>query len=235
MLSNTEDDVTNLGMHILYQGIAPGPDIEAYEGHYELGPGHVITVTHEGSKLITQVTGDRKLWLVAKAADQFYNPGLDLDYTFVKDETGEVSGAIIHQHGQTWQARWISALTPDDLAPESATEHLSRPSPPLAPRELAKVAAIIDSYDGQYEVGPGQLITVTHEGTRLVAPTIEGHTVRLVPKSVNQFANNGLALEYTFIRDEAGAVTGVIVRQREQTLKAQRVPAPTPQTAVGIP
>jgi hypothetical protein len=71
---------------------------DAYVGDYQLGPYMVVSVTHEGNQMFAQA-GDQPFMELAPETDtKFVVKNLSgIGISFVKDATGAVTGAIIHQ------------------------------------------------------------------------------------------------------------------------------------------
>jgi hypothetical protein len=74
--------------------------LESYAGEYELSPGFVLTVTLEGSRLMTQATGQGKVEIFASSLTEFFLKVVNAQITFVKDATGAVTGLVLHQGGR---------------------------------------------------------------------------------------------------------------------------------------
>jgi hypothetical protein len=81
--------------------IAVDPHILAtYVGNYELAPGFVMAVTLEDGHLMTQATGQSKFPIFAESPTRFFPKVVDAEIEFVKDQSGKVTGMILHQGGQ---------------------------------------------------------------------------------------------------------------------------------------
>jgi hypothetical protein len=88
--------------------IAVDPAIyDAYVGEYELVPGFVLTVTREGDRLMTQATGQGKFEVFPSAPTEFFLKVVDAQISFVKNDTGGVTGLVLHQGGRDMPARKI--------------------------------------------------------------------------------------------------------------------------------
>ena len=73
--------------------------LDAYVGQYELNPNFIITMTREGDRLMTQVTGQPKFELFPESETKFFLKVVDAQVTFVKDDKGAVTHLILHQGG----------------------------------------------------------------------------------------------------------------------------------------
>jgi CubicO group peptidase (beta-lactamase class C family) len=84
------------------------------------------------------------------------------------------------------------------------------------PRErvVAKVdPKIYDAYVGQYELAPNFIFTITREGDSLMSqPTNQGK-LELFPESETKFFLKAVDAQITFVKDEQGQVTHLILHQ----------------------
>ncbi len=78
---------------------------DAYVGQYQLAPTFVITVTREGDQLFAQPTGQPKNELFPESDTKFFLKAVDAQLTFVKDASGTVTHAILHQNGRDQTAQ----------------------------------------------------------------------------------------------------------------------------------
>ena len=81
--------------------------LKTYVGKYELAPGAEFTVGLEGDKLIVQLTGQPSLQIFPESEAEFFYKEVDAQITFEKDETGKVTGLILHQGGEDYKARKV--------------------------------------------------------------------------------------------------------------------------------
>jgi hypothetical protein len=78
------------------------PEVLArYVGTYELTPKMNMTITLVDGQLMTQLSGQRALPLFAETETQFFLKAVDAQVEFVKDQTGVVTHAIMHQGGRS--------------------------------------------------------------------------------------------------------------------------------------
>ena len=115
VLSNSANDIDNIGLHFLDERIplakieyrkerkeiALAPALlDAYVGEYQLAPTFVLTVTKEGNLLFGQATGQPRIRLHPEAETEFFLTEVDAQISFVKDAAGKVTHLILHQGGQ---------------------------------------------------------------------------------------------------------------------------------------
>lgn len=77
----------------------------SYAGRYELAPSVVLRISAEEGKLMQQVAGQPKSELFPESDTRFFLKETDVQVTFVKDESGQVTHVIIRQSGQEIIAR----------------------------------------------------------------------------------------------------------------------------------
>ena len=82
--------------------------LETYVGEYALSSTFSVTITLEEGQLHAQATGQGKIPLFAESETKFFMKVVDAQISFTKDESGEVTGAVLHQNGREMPARRIS-------------------------------------------------------------------------------------------------------------------------------
>jgi len=85
--------------------IQVSPEVLArYAGTYELAPGAQVTMTVEGGRLMTQITGQPKLELFAESEAKFFLKVVEAQVEFFTDASGATTHLIIHQNGKETKA-----------------------------------------------------------------------------------------------------------------------------------
>lgn len=77
---------------------------DAYVGKYELRPDFILTITLDGNRLLTQLTGQPMTEIFPESESKFFLKVVDAQLTFVKAEDGKVSHVILHQGGRDQKA-----------------------------------------------------------------------------------------------------------------------------------
>ncbi|HZN33747.1 MAG TPA: serine hydrolase [Pirellulaceae bacterium] len=91
-------------------------------------------------------------------------------------------------------------------------------------RKFVKLdAKILDAYTGEYEIGPNLVLAVTRDGDRLLAQPTGQPKAELHPQSDAQFFVKEVSAEITFVKDDEGQVTHLILKQGERETKAKRI------------
>jgi CubicO group peptidase (beta-lactamase class C family) len=73
--------------------------LDAYVGQYEIDSISKFTITREGDSLMGQATGGPKLKLFPESETKFFVKEVDAQITFVRDDKGVTTHAILHQGG----------------------------------------------------------------------------------------------------------------------------------------
>ena len=122
VLSNSANDIDDIGRHLLvnqypiakfeppkeHKAIQLDPKIfDAYAGEYQIIPGFSLVFSREGDKFFLQPTGQSKVEILPESETDFFLAVADVQVSFVKDDKGEVTQAILHQSGRTQTAKKI--------------------------------------------------------------------------------------------------------------------------------
>ena len=74
--------------------------LESYVGKYELREGLIVTVIKEGKQMKAQATGQDQFEIFPESENVFYPKIFEAQFTFNKNEAGEVESMTLHQNGQ---------------------------------------------------------------------------------------------------------------------------------------
>jgi CubicO group peptidase (beta-lactamase class C family) len=101
-------------------------------------------------------------------------------------------------------------------------------------RKVAKVdPAVFDAYVGRYEIAPDDDLTITREGDRLMARPKGKRMLEIFPESATEFFLKVADVQLTFVKDDRGKATHVVIHQGGHEVKAKRLEpdeAKTPET-----
>jgi hypothetical protein len=78
-----------------------------YVGEYEIAPEFTFSVTKERDRLFIQATGQEKIELFAETETTFFTKVNDAQLTFVKDDSGNVTKAMVRQGGRATDAKKV--------------------------------------------------------------------------------------------------------------------------------
>jgi CubicO group peptidase (beta-lactamase class C family) len=115
VLSNSNSDISDIAMHLLdsrrpltklaaaktFQKISFDPkSFDAFVGTYEIYPGNTLTVSREGDRLFSSVTGLGKIEMLPYEPMSFFANALDAQVTFVA-EAGKVTRLMLNMDGRS--------------------------------------------------------------------------------------------------------------------------------------
>lgn len=96
---------------------------------------------------------------------------------------------------------------------------------PMVKRTVVEVAPeILRRYCGDYKVNENLNLTISLEKGQMFAQATGQQKVELFPESETEFFLKVANAQVTFELDEKGAVTGLILHQGGQDIRAERVP-----------
>jgi len=122
-------------------------------------------------------------------------------------------------------------LTNSNQGADDIGFHLLNPSLPLAepappPEERAEIvvaAEVMEDYVGVYELSPQFRFTVTLEDGGLFAQATGQPKAQIFPESETEFFYKIVDAQITFVRDETGEVTELVLHQGGQIARAKKV------------
>jgi hypothetical protein len=83
---------------------------------------------------------------------------------------------------------------------------------------------VYDAYVGQYQLAPTFILTVTREGDRLMTQATGQGKLEVFPESDTKFFLKLVDAQITFVKDDSGKVTYLILHQGGRDQKATRMP-----------
>jgi hypothetical protein len=83
--------------------------------------------------------------------------------------------------------------------------------------------ALLDAYAGRYELGPGYVVPVVHEGQRLTIQFPPAPPVELMAESETDFAIKGTPGSFVFTSNEQSRVTGLVINNDGQETRAKKI------------
>ena len=100
-------------------------------------------------------------------------------------------------------------------------------------REIALDAAILDGYVGLYQLNDNAVLTVTREGTQLLAQLTGQGAAPIYPETQTRFFYKVIDAQISFINDAKGQATSLILHQGGGNIPMERIDAATAQRIVG--
>ena len=80
-----------------------------YTGRYQVGPRAVVTITAEGERLSTQLTGQPRIELARASDTEYVSAAPPARVSFVFDGEAPASALVLHQNNREWRASRIDA------------------------------------------------------------------------------------------------------------------------------
>jgi hypothetical protein len=214
---NTPGGPDDIGMHLLdperplanlapltaaRQAISLDPQrLEHYVGRYRLGSSAVLTVTREGAQLFAQLSGQGRYPIFAEADTEFFYKVVNAQLSFESDAQGKAVAVTLHQNGR------------DQRAPRAEER-----------KRAALPAATFDRYVGSYELGPGQTLSITRDGTRFFAQLTGQARFEIFPSGERDFFLEAVEAELSFEVDAKGHAVACTIHQAGHDTRAARVP-----------
>jgi len=90
-------------------------------------------------------------------------------------------------------------------------------------KEIKIDPKVYDSYAGDYELAPSFVITVTSEDGKLMAQATGQSKFELFPLSETDFALKVIAAQVTFVKNEQGQVTQLILNQNGRKVPGKKI------------
>jgi CubicO group peptidase (beta-lactamase class C family) len=116
----------------------PVATLSKYVGTYEIAPGVNMMIRLDGDHLTTQLAGQPQFPIFAESERTFFLKVVDAQLEFLKDESGAVTHAILHQNGRDLKAPRTSATA----------------APPPQHKEITVPASTLARYAGTYQMRP---------------------------------------------------------------------------------
>lgn len=86
-----------------------------------------------------------------------------------------------------------------------------------------KDADLYDKYIGEYELAPEVVCTITREGNRIFAQLTGQEKFEIFPSSENEFFYKIVDAKITFVKDDGGNVTNLVLHQMGQEISAIKI------------
>jgi CubicO group peptidase (beta-lactamase class C family) len=215
VLANSTEDIDDIGIHLLdpsepLKGVdkplaLDEAKLARLDGFYDLG-GPTIHITHEGSQLYGQVSGQARYPVFAKSEKLFAFRVVPAELEFDIPAEGPVTQVTLHQGGRDVVAKRV----------EAGKEPKARKEVPIDSKLLAE-------YAGTYQLAPGVTMTVTVKDGHLGVQLTGQPQFDAFPESDKDFFLKVVDAQLTFTRSEAGKVGAVVLHQGGMDQRAARV------------
>lgn len=138
----------------------------------------------------------------------------------VYGDTAILSGRVIEKRQRNnrevvSQSRYTDTYVRRNGRWQVVASHLSRLPPQRA--AISVDPKVYDAYVGQYELAPNRILTITKEGNALFGQPTGQAKSELFPETEARFFVKGADVLLTFVRDEKGQASHLVVQDGNQT------------------
>jgi beta-lactamase regulating signal transducer with metallopeptidase domain len=171
-------------------------------GFYALTSTYIFSITREGDQLFVQGTGQKKYPVFPYSDHDFFYTSAAAQLTFVSADGGQATMLILHQDGRDRTAQRVDAAMAQRL--QQRLEDERRPHEPMA-----IAAPLLDLYAGRY-AGSAATMIIRRERDHLSAQQVGYNDYPIYPFSDHDFFATTLPAQISFVRDDAGKITGLV-------------------------
>lgn len=211
------DNLSLVGSHSLFSSVAElAKWILNFETGQAGGPDTIAKMTTPGTLSNGRPSGSSYGFAVSNQGGRrrisltgtWAGSGADFAY-FPDDKFGFVVLA-------NWDYTGVDGFGPDIIdiyLPAPAPPPAAKPAPPAAkaPPAVRKAVQVnpktLAAYDGEYRIGPGQVLAVSHVGGQLYVAGLYGQKLALTALSETEFSMDISQAKLTFQKDKDGKVT----------------------------
>lgn len=223
VLSNAEtpEGVDDIGRHLLdasaplmkpptqHKEVHVDPKIyDGYVGIYQLAAKFFITITREGDHLYEQASGQPKIEIFPESEKEYFLKVVDAQITFVTDDKGHATALVLHQNGQDVRGERV--------------EGAAAAQAPKERKEIHVDPKIFQGYIGTYQLAPSFSIQITTEGNHLYAQATGQEKFEIFPESEKEYFYKVVDAQITFVTDEKGKATELILHQGGRDMPGKR-------------
>nr|WP_260115490.1 DUF3471 domain-containing protein [Pseudoduganella ginsengisoli] len=177
--------------------------LAAYNGVYRLEGKGAFTFVAQDGQLYGRLTGQPFMPLTAAAPDVFTFPGAGAEFTFTREQ-GKVAAVTLRQRGAVLEGQRTGKAPPAQAMDPAVTQEAFG----------GAYVSAMPPLNFSVQARAGQLTVKLNEQPALPVFAMEGRTDR--------FAYDVVTAEMQFERDAGGKVTGLVLYQNGQVLRAAR-------------
>jgi CubicO group peptidase (beta-lactamase class C family) len=181
--------------------ITVSPEIlKQYVGAYRIAQGSNMTVTLEGTQMVTQITGQQKLPMFPESERSFFLKAVDATIEFIKDDKGAVIQAILRQgkneikatrinehkgEEKAFDGTWVGEVKGPDGNPLEVTYVFEAFGKALLGTISTRLGGGPFS-DGKIDGNNLSFVSKTDQLTLLTSGTLSGDVIHLTQKNGNE-------------------------------------------------
>ena len=136
----------------------------------------------------------------------------------VYDSLGEAY--MVHGDKELAIANYKKSL---ELDPKNANAIVKLASLAVERKEVKVDPKVYESYGGDYQLGPDFIITITSEDGKLMAQATGQPKFELFPSSETEFFLKAVEAQVSFVKDDHGKVTELILNQNGRKMPAKKI------------
>ena len=216
VLSNSTADVDDIGVHLfnplmplkeIVKPVAvPVEKLAKLDGWYDLGNAK-LRITHEGTQLFAQYTGQGRYPVFAKSPTEYVYRVVAASLDFAVKEDGTVTQVTLHQGGRDLVA--------------------TRMAPGTEPKERVPIAIdakLLAEYAGRYQQSEVVTLEVKVEGDHLLVRFTGQQWYHAYPETMKDFFLTKVDAQLTFVRDADKKVSNLLWNQFGEQQVMPRLP-----------
>ena len=177
---------------------------DAYVGRYVTESGARVAVTREGNRLFVQGGEGAKTEIFLAGNDVFFVKDSFERFTFQRDAAGK----YVRLETDDWGPRRPAVR---DTTPEKARA------------EVKLEPAVLKAYEGEYELAPGFVISITLEGEKLMAQATGQPKFEIFASAPTEFFLKVVDAQITFVKDASGVVTQLVLHQGGRDMAGKKI------------
>jgi D-alanyl-D-alanine-carboxypeptidase/D-alanyl-D-alanine-endopeptidase len=170
----------------------------------------ILRIQRLGDRLISQATGQQPIPIFASAPNEFFVQVANITLSFQRDTRGQVTGLILHQHG-------------DHLAPKISEAAASKVE---GIEQINLSRADLHAYVGHYAVNANTAFMVTLEDDQLMVKLAAQPSIPVYARAKDHFFYRIVDAQIDFERDSAGKVIALVLHQNGKDIRAPRSSTP---------
>ncbi len=180
--------------------------LDTYVGVYQLDEKEEAIVHREAEKLFVSFPGGGKTEINPSSETEFFAKDSRRRLNFTRNAAGLVTGFFVN----------------GTSGPDQEATKTNKPLP--AERQaIALDPAVYDGFVGEYEIAPNFSITITKEGSKLMAQATGQPKLELFAESPTKFFVKEVAVQIEFVVEGAGKATSLVLRQGARDWVAKRI------------
>ncbi len=161
-------------------------------------------ITYSDGKLYSQRNRSTKFNIKPYEKDKYFFESMMNSIEFVRNKSGEVEKLIFK--GRSEPTEWMKT---------------NKPIPSIM--EIDVDESILESYTGDYELGPNFILTVTKEGNQLITQATGQGKIEIFAETETKFFVKVMDAQLEFVNDSTGKVEKLILTQGGQKMHAKKI------------